>query len=73
MTFKTITEVCEAVKAGKVVHWGTRNYVVILDNVGQWLIGYNHGQHNASYVGLFWLDGVTTDYNPEDFFVAFTG
>ena len=35
MTFKTITEVCEAVKAGKVVHWGTRNYVVILDNVGQ--------------------------------------
>jgi hypothetical protein len=68
--FNTINEVCEAVKAGRKVHWSNENYVVGVDMLGSWFIAYRPWSKNPNYVGLFYVDGVTTDYNPEDFYIA---
>ena len=68
--FNTIKAVCEAVKAGRKVHWSNENYVVGVDMLGSWYIAYRPWSKNPNYVGLFWTDGVTTDYNPEDFYIA---
>jgi hypothetical protein len=44
--------------------------VVGVDMLGSWYIAYRPWSKNPNYVGLFWTDGVTTDYNPEDFYIA---
>lgn len=68
--FNTINEVCEAVKAGRKVHWSNENYVVGVDMLGSWFIAYRPWSKNPNYVGLFWTDGVTSDYRPEDFYIT---
>jgi hypothetical protein len=68
--FNSMTAIKEAVKAGRKVHWSNDNYVVGVDGVGSWFIAYRPGTRQANYVGLFWVDGVTTDYDPKDFYIA---
>jgi hypothetical protein len=68
----TLDQIKAAVDAGKTVHWATLAYTVIHDTsrgCDQWLIAYNHGQHNANYIGLTWADGVTMNGAPEQFFI----
>lgn len=70
----TLQEIKTAVESGKTVHFATRAYVVLKDNLRdgehQWLIAYKHGQRDANYIGLTWRDGVTVNGLPEQFFVG---
>ena len=66
--FATITQVKIAVEAGHKVCWKTDDYVVGVDLFGQWHITYRPWSLNPNTVGLFWADGVTSDYSPEDFY-----
>jgi hypothetical protein len=47
--FKSIEDVKRAVERGKDVYWQNRNYKVIKDKIGQWLVW---SQMNDHYVGL---------------------
>jgi hypothetical protein len=70
----TLQEIKNAVESGKTVHWATKAYTVLKnqlrDGTHQWLIAYNHGQRDANYIGLTWRDGVTVNGRPEQFFIA---
>ena len=70
----TLQQIKDAVEAGKTVHWATKAYVVLKDNLRdgshQWLIAYNRGQRDANYIGLTWTDEVTVNGRPEEFFVG---
>lgn len=68
--FNSIKGVQEAVKAGRKVYWSNENYVVGVDMLGSWYIAYRPWSKTPNYVGLFYVDGVTTDYKPQDFFIA---
>ena len=63
----TLQEIKDAVLAGKTVHWATKAYAVVHDNVDQWLIKC---LINDSCIGLTWRDGVTTNGKEDEFFVA---
>ena len=63
----TLQEIKDAVLAGKTVHWATKAYVVVHDEIGQWLIKC---LINDSCIGLTWRDGVTMNGNENEFFVA---
>lgn len=69
-TFTTMTEITTAVQNGAKVCWKTRDYVVVRDLFGQWHVAHRPWSKSVHYVGLFWADGITSDYAPEDFFVA---
>lgn len=71
--FSTLIEVQDAVKAGETVYWSNNEYLVTVDLFGQWHITYRPWGKNPHSVGLFWTDGTTSDYNPEDFFTASGG
>ena len=62
-----LNEIKAAVEAGKTVHWATTGYVVVKDNIGQWLIHYLSSDY---YIGLTWVDGVTVNGKPEQFFIG---
>jgi len=62
----TLKEIKDAVLAGKRVCWLEKNYEVIHDSVGQWLI---RCVDNDSCIGLTWRDGVTMNGKPKEFFV----
>ena len=62
----TLKEIKDAVLAGKRVCWSGKNYEVILDSVGQWLI---RCVDNGYCIGLTWRDGVTMNGKPKEFFV----
>ena len=70
----TLQQIKDAVEAGKTVHWATTAYTVLKDPLRdgtfQWLIGYNHGRYNPNYIGLTWMDGVTVNGRPEQFFIG---
>lgn len=70
----TLQEIKDAVEAGKTVHWATKAYTVLKDNLRdgthQWLIAYNHGKRDANYIGLTWTDNVTVNGRPEQFFIG---
>ena len=70
----TLQEIKNAVESGKTVHWATKAYTVLKDQLRdgthQWLIAYNHGQRDASYIGLTCRDGVTVNGRPDQFFIA---
>jgi len=70
----TLQEIKNAVESGKTVHWATKAYTVLKDQLRdgthQWLIAYNYGQRDANYIGLTWRDGVTVNGRPEQFFIA---
>ena len=63
----TLQEIKEAVLAGKTVHWATNAYVVINDEIGQWLIKC---LINDSCIGLTWRDGVNMNVKESVFYVA---
>lgn len=67
--FATLAEVQEAVKAGHKVCWKNDGYTVGVDMLGQWYVAWQEWSRNPNIVGLFWADGVTSDYSPEDFFI----
>ena len=60
-------EIRTAVDAGLVVHWSNASYRVIRDSSGQYLI---QCESNGHCVGLTWLNGVTLNGEPGDFYVA---
>lgn len=66
--FDSLAQVQKAVKDGKKVYWSNNNYVVGVDLLGQWYITYRPWSKNPNTVGLFWTDGVTSDYDPLDFY-----
>lgn len=68
--FNSLKGVQEAVKAGRKVHWANENYVVGVDMLGSWYIAYRPWSKNPHYIGLFWADGVNSEYKPEDFYIA---
>jgi hypothetical protein len=43
---------------GYTVHWGNSGYTVIKDSIGQYLICWNRGGHDANYIG------------PDEFYIA---
>lgn len=66
--FNTLSEVQEAVKAGKKVHWKNDGYVVGVDMLGQWYVAWMPQSRNPDYVGLFHTDGVNSEYDAQDFY-----
>ena len=67
-----LAEIKIAVDAGQVVHWKSRNYTIIRDLLGSYLIAFAHGTRDANYIGLTWLDGVTMNGNENEFFMGVT-
>lgn len=63
----TLDEIKQAVEDGKTVHWASRAYKVVKDDVGQWLIVCTLNNHA---IGLTWRDGVTMNGKPEEFFLG---
>ena len=61
-----LSEIKDAVNAGKTVHWKQKNYVVIKDRIEQWLIKCTN---NDSCIGLTWRDGTTMNGDEADFYV----
>ena len=59
--------ICGSVIQGKTVHWSNENYVVIRDDIGQWMI---QCVKNGHCIGLTWSDGSTLNGKEEDFYVA---
>ena len=62
-----VEEIKRAVDSGKRVYSGNKNYVVICDSIGQYLIKCTF---NDSCIGLTWKDGVTLNGEPDEFWVA---
>ena len=63
----TLEQIKQAVEAGKTVHWASDNYVILKDKLGQWLV---HSTCNDCFWGLTWLDGVTVNGTPEQFYIG---
>ena len=60
-------EIKQLVDEGKTVCWSNQGYVVTKDSLGQYFIKFIPNGH---VIGLTWLDGVTLNGAPEDFFVV---
>lgn len=69
MNFKTLDEVKAAVNSGNIVCWKNDNYRVVVDMFDTWIVTYRPWSRNPNSVGLFWQDGTTSDYSPEDFYI----
>lgn len=67
----TLDEIKAAVLAGKRVFWSNLNYEVLRhvfkNGEENWCIVCLGNGHT---IGLTWLDGVTLNGKPEDFFIA---
>ena len=63
----TLTEIKAVVESGKTVYAGSPGYIVLKDNLGQWLIKYRGSDY---CIGLTHRDGVTLNGRPEDFWIA---
>lgn len=62
--FETLADVIDAVESGCLVYWKNRNYQVIDGGVAGWLVKSISNNH---FVGLFYADGIRSDYKAEDF------
>jgi len=62
----TLEEIKQAIDDGKTVHWSNPSYVVVKDNLGEYLIKCTSNDH---CIGLTWADGVTVNGKPDQFFV----
>jgi hypothetical protein len=60
-----LEEIKKAVDEGKSVYWSNRNYEVIKDKNGQYLICCSL---NNSCIGLTWTDGTTLNGKEMDFY-----
>lgn len=63
----TLNEVKTAVRAGRTVYVRTEAYLVVRDNLGQWLIVC---AQNGYTTGLTWRDGIRMNCAEEDFILA---
>lgn len=64
----TASEIREAVRAGRTVHWSNDGYTVTKGkNDLDFLI---RCESNGHCIGLTWQDGVTLNGDPEDFYIA---
>ena len=63
----TLPEIKAAVLEGKTVCWSNTGYIVIRDNIGQWLIKFTP---NDFYIGLTHRDGITLNGKETDFFIV---
>jgi hypothetical protein len=61
----TLAEIKQAIADGKKVHWSNKGYEVQRDKNGEYNIIYLANMH---CIGLTWLDGVTMNGKPEEFF-----
>jgi hypothetical protein len=61
----TLAQIKAAVLAGRPVYWVHEGYEVMVDHIGQWLIMCHA---NGNCIGLTWLDGVTVNGKPDQFF-----
>jgi hypothetical protein len=68
-TLVDLQTICGSVIQGKTVHWSNENYVVIRDDIGQWMI---QCVKNGHCIGLTWSDGSTLNGKEDDFYVAVT-
>ena len=66
--FKNASEIRAAVDAGKKVYWSTKNYEVIKDKIGQYLVVFDRGGRWENYTGLTWCDNETLNYDIDKFF-----
>jgi hypothetical protein len=69
----TLEQIKAAVEAGQTVHWANSGYTVVKDRIGQWLIVWDLGGRSEHCIGLTWLDGITMNGAPEEFFIAKKG
>jgi hypothetical protein len=73
-----LAEIKASVEGGHTVHWASKAYRVIKDNLGQWFIKCDM---NAYCIGLTWRDGpskslrdgVTMNGREEQFFLSDKG
>jgi hypothetical protein len=65
--FRTLTEAISAAQQGSTVCWKTGAYQLRQDKNGKWFV---HCSITNDWASLFWADGVTSSYKPEDFFNA---
>lgn len=63
----TLDQIKQALAEGKRVHWANDGYEVIRDNIGQYLIIY---EHNGSAIGLTHMDGVSLNGIPSEFYIS---
>lgn len=64
----TLEQIKAAVLAGKTVHWSSEAYEVRHSaQSGKWIIVC---LINNDVIGLTWLDGVTMNGKPEQFYIA---
>jgi hypothetical protein len=63
--FKSTQEIKNAVSNGENVYWSKKNYKVIKDSIGQYLIW---SQFNDHYIGLTHRDGKTLNGKLDEFF-----
>ena len=62
----TLSQIKTAVDQGKTVYWGNKNYQVIKNKFGDYII---YMASNKNEIGLTWVDGVTMNGAEEDFFM----
>lgn len=68
--FKSLPEVTATVEAGKVVFWKDENYLLQADLFGTWQVVYKPWNiKHMNVVNLYYTDGITSDYDPSDFFI----
>jgi ribosome-associated translation inhibitor RaiA len=63
----TLEEIKAKIAKGISVYWKTKDYEVILDKAGQYLIQYHH---NDACIALTWSDGITLNGREQDFYPA---
>ena len=63
----TLSEIQSAVQAGQTVHWKTKAYEIVHDQIGQWLVVC---RSTGGCWGLTWADKTTVNGKPWDFFVG---
>jgi hypothetical protein len=63
----TLSEIQTAVLAGQTVHWQTKAYEIVHDQIGQWLVVC---RSTGGCWGLVWADKTTMNGKPWDFFVG---
>ena len=63
----TLQEIQSAVQAGQTVHWKTKAYEIVHDQIGQWLVVC---RSTGGCWGLVWADKTTMNGKPWDFFVG---
>lgn len=61
----TLSQIKSAVDQGKTVYWSNKNYQVIKNKFGDYVIRMKQNGHE---IGLTWRDGVTMNGAEEDFF-----